>query len=404
MNAPLASFQTAIDARHHARRSVVLRYRRALRFADAELDDERLRELFARTSIAEGVRLFHLLRYRDVDLHVLDETSAMHTGTLKSIDGCVTIAGCLAEGLGRIVFESGGNTGGALAAYGTRAGIETFCFVPAENLSLLDSRTFGDGRAHLIAVDDPGLVREAAERFAARHDVARVPRANWRISASRFLGCFLLEALVGGAEFDWLVQTISAGFGPIGIYDVLAQHADRLPRVPRFLGVQQAANCTMFRAWKAGSGDVATTPVRSTRSLLSRVMYDSRPQSYGTFGRLAGLLERSGGHITTLDRDEFDRVLDAHPEGSHLLDRLAGQGLEITTRDQEIVDPTGLMALVAALVEIDAGTIAPGSRVLCCLTSGAGRPDGRAVPEARVEDLAHLDRELLAGWFPGGAR
>jgi threonine synthase len=390
----VASFESAVDREHEACRSVVLRYRRAVRLGEPESRDEALKELLARSSIAEGVRTFRLLRYAGVDLHVLDETSAMHTGTLKSIDGCVTIAQCLHAGLERIVFESGGNTGSALVTYAARAGIETFCFVPAENLNLLDSRAFAGARAHLFAVEDPGMVREAAERFAERYGVARVPRAEWRISASRFLGCFLLETLLGGTEFDYLVQTISAGFGPIGIYDVLFDHEPHLGRIPRFVGVQQAANCAMFEAWRVGSADVPTPPVRSTRNLLSRVMYDSRPQSYGTFDRLASVVERTGGHLTTLSAAEFERTLAEHPAGRSVLELLRANGVAITLRDGEIVDRTGLIALAGALAEIDRGAIASGSSVLCCLTSGAARPDGCARPEFSIRELANLDRAL----------
>lgn len=391
-----APFERAVDTRHDASRSVVRRYLRALRFDETDGQEGGFRDLLARCSITEGARLFHLLAYEGVDLHVLDETSAMHTGTLKSIDGCVTMATCLLRGFRRVVFESGGNTGVALAAYAARVGIETFCVVPEENLPLLDGRAFAGEGAHLIAVRDPGLVRPAAERLAAGHPLARIPRVSWRITASRFRGCFLLEALLGGIEFSHLVQTISAGFGPIGIYDVLAEHGARLPT---FVGVQQAENCAMFRAWQARSPDVPAAPVRSTAALLSPVMYDSRPQAYGTFERLTSLLERTGGHLSTLSHAEFDGALERHPVGRDVLRLLAERGVEIARRDGTVVEKTGLMAIAGALKEIDAGTIPPGSRIVCCLTSGAGTPDGHAVPELRVRDLVTLEREARERWF-----
>lgn len=405
MRRSTARFETTIDPRHDASRSIVLRYRDAFRFGETDDENERFKALLERCSIAEGVRLVPLVEYRGVEIHVLDETSAMYTGTLKSIDGCVTIARCLEEGLGRIVFESGGNTGSALAEYAARVGIETFCFVPAENLPLLDGRTFAPDGAHLIAVDDPAMVREAAERFASVFQVARVPRVEWRIAASRFLGCFVHENLIGGARFDWLVQTISAGFGPIGIYQVLADEGGRdgAREMPRFLGVQQAANCAMFRAWRAGSAELAALPVRSTAKLLSPVMYDSRPQKYGTFRELARLIDATRGSLTTVDHEEFDASVTRHMPGGGLLELLAERGLEIARRDGEIIERTGLLALVGALKEIDAGTIAPGSRVLCCLTSGTGTPDGRAVPDFRIRDLESLAREAGARWFSGAA-
>jgi hypothetical protein len=56
-------------------------------------------------------------------------------------------------------------------------------------------------------------------------------------------------------------------------------------------------------------------------------------------------------------------------------------GIDVTEQSME---KTGLIAVAGALKEIRRGTIAPGSRVLCCVTSGAMRSDGRAVPDARI--------------------
>ena len=164
------------------------------------------------------------VQYQGVAIDVLDETSRMRTGTLKSIDGCVTTAACLARRYARIVFETGGNTGMALAAYGQRAGLETFCVVPDENLALLDSHVFGHESTRLIAVGDPAMVRPTAERLSERYGVPRVPRPTWRHLASRFRGSFVLEQLLRGERWTHFVQTISAAFGPIGIYDALDGH------------------------------------------------------------------------------------------------------------------------------------------------------------------------------------
>src|SRR5205085_361141 len=120
----------AIDESHAASDSVVLRYRGAVRFEADDDTDAQLKELFARTSIREGLRIVSLGTLRGVHIDVLDETTLTRTRTLKSLDGCVTIAHCLRDGTERIVFESGANTGTALTVYGNAAGLETFLFVP----------------------------------------------------------------------------------------------------------------------------------------------------------------------------------------------------------------------------------------------------------------------------------
>src|SRR5512143_3091351 len=126
MSASERSFRTAIDAAWSPEQSIVLRYRNAVAPFDDEAENRRLRDLLERTSIREGVRLSRWPTENDVRLGILDETSLMHTGSMKAVDGCISTAMCLLAGHERVVFESGGNTGRALTAYLGRAGIGTF--------------------------------------------------------------------------------------------------------------------------------------------------------------------------------------------------------------------------------------------------------------------------------------
>ena len=383
MSSMANEFLSGIDRDWSAERSVVLRYRNCLRFEPSAGDDKELKNLFLRTSISEGLRIAPLLVYRDVEILVLDETSLMRTHTLKSIDGAVSIARSLQRGYRRIAFESGGNTGTALTVYGSRLGLETFLVVPSENLSLLDSTDFADPNAHLIAVRDREHVKKVASELREREGLPKVPQPEWRLEASNFIGSFLLEAMLEGLRIDCLVQTISAAFAPIGIFRVLRQQRSELHRLPRFLGVQQAPNCPMYQVLK---GDEAAGEVSTGDQLLTRVMYDSTPQTYGTVDELRRILEETEGDLVLVDSRDFDRLLGGDFGGAGILDVLAAAGVDIFVREGEIVETTGLLALTGALKEIAAGRVAAGSRLLVCLTSGTGRPDGKAVPELWIEE------------------
>jgi hypothetical protein len=395
MSCSLSSFQNAIDHDHDASASVVLRYLNALVLDESQARDARLKELLERASVAEGLRIVSFHEYRGVTIDILDECSLMHTRTLKSIDGCVTTASCVNQGIERIVFESGGNTGAALAAYAQRLGIESFCVVPEDNLPLLDSRVFSSPLTHLIAVEDAAALRELVALLEATFELTRVPKVPWRLLASEFVGCFITEQIIAGRSYDHLVQSISAAFGPIGIYRVLERH--NLP-LPRFIGVQQASNPAMVNAIRAGSIEIEPARFRSTRELLSRVMYDATPQRYGTFDSLRALLDKSDGFLTTVDHAEFDALVMRGPDGITPLKSLARSGIEITLRDGEVLEKTGLMALAGTLKQIEAGAIPKGSRVLCCLTGGTANPDGLAVPEVRIGNLASARDVLLDRW------
>jgi hypothetical protein len=388
------TFAESIDAAYPSEVSVVCRYRHAFTFGPHDEDAEYKRALLT-TSMREGAKIFPLLTYRGVELHVLDESSLMHTGTLKSIDGCIAAAKCKVRGDERVVFESGGNTGMALTEYGQKAGLETFCFVPEANLSLMDSRVFEPARAHLIAVSEPGLVKKATHLFGGLNGIRHIPEVPWRYEASRFRGCFILEHSMKHGGFDWLVQTISAAFGPIGIYSVLGRFSSGTDRVPRFLGIQQEANCPMYRAWTSRDRGIDAAPPDPVngKDLLTKVMYDVAPQTYGTYEDMKDVLTATEGDLRTVSHSEFFALLDQRFGGKRLLDVLDENGVQIGIRHNEIVEKTGLIALAGAVKAIADNTIAPGSRVLCCLTSGTRAGDGRAAPEYRVSNLENMVRD-----------
>jgi hypothetical protein len=390
-----------IDPEYSTERSIVARYRNAFTFGSPE-EDARFKELLLETSLREGARVFPLCTYQGVDIHILDESTLMHTGTLKSIDGCITMAQCRLRGYERVVFESGGNTGTALTEYGQKAGLETFLFVPEENLGLLDSRVFESDRAHLISVAQPGWVKSAAAKFVGLNGIRHIPEVAWRYQASRFRGFFILEYMLTEGGFDWLTQTISAAFGPIGIYSVLKGFLGEAVPPPQFLGFQQEANCPMYKAWKSKDKELDTSPPEPSigNRLLTKVMYDAAPYTYGTYEDLRDVLMATRGDLTTVNHAEFFDLLDQDFEGKGILDLLHEKGFNVRAKDGEIVDKTGLIALAGTVKGIRSGKIAEGSKVLCCLTSGTGRADGRAEPEYRVsnpEDLVTDCRGMIYG-------
>ncbi len=85
-------FLGSIDPEYSTEDSIVLRYAGAFSFSESPTKDLAFKALLKETSIREGARITPVLTYRGVDIHLMDETSLMHTGTLKSVDGCVSIA------------------------------------------------------------------------------------------------------------------------------------------------------------------------------------------------------------------------------------------------------------------------------------------------------------------------
>jgi len=390
-----------IDARYSAEQSVVLRYRNAFEFGMTAKDDSDYKAWLQKTSIQEGARILPLVTYRRVNIYILDETSLMFTKTLKSIDGCVSIAMCKLRGYDQVVFESGGNTGTALTEYGQRAGLETFFFCPEENLSLLNSKAFEADHAHLISVERPGMVKEAAKRFREMNGLKHIPETEWRYNASVSRGFFVLEHMIGRGRFDWLVQTVSAAFGPIGIYRVLQEFREDIGEAPRLLGVQQEANCPLYKSWKSNRASLEPTEIDSTSHLLTRVMYDVKPHTYGTYRDLRKLLINSKGDLTTIGHTEFSQFLECQFGGKTVLGLLQDNGIEISIRNDDVVEKAGLIALAGTLKAIENGAINAGSKVLCCLTGGMSAANGEAKPEYRMDDVDRAPKEYSKIVFGG---
>ncbi len=376
-----ATLQQCIDASCGADASIVLRYRNAVRFDDYVEDELAFKRVLPETSIREGARIVPLPTYKGVAIHLLDETSGMETGSLKAIDGCLTTSLCRAEGAARVVFESGGNTGSALTRYGRNAGLETFFFCPCDNVDLLDSGLFHDPGAHLIGVEDRARVKDLTALFAKTAGIRQVPDKSWRYAAGMFRGLFILERMLAAGAFDWISQTISAAFGPIGIYSVLTTFRGEARGMPRFLGIQQEANCPMFRAWNPKAAGTLDKPGRKPERLLTRIMYDDSPDTHKTYRDLHELLLLTRGDLLTVNGEEFDSRLDSSAAYGPILELLRSCGIAIGMRSGQAIEKTGLIALAGTLKAIDAGIIPAGSRVLCCLTSGVSGADGRARPE-----------------------
>jgi len=386
-----STFEARIDGAYGPETSIVCRYRNAVQFDGGAEHDLAFKRCLLESSIREGERVVPLLTYGGVAIHILDETSGMATGSLKSIDACLTTSLCRMEGIGRIVFESGGNTGGALTRYGRKAGLETFFFCPLDNVDLLDSRLFKDRRAHLIAVKDRERVKELTGLFAKAAGIRKVPDKSWRYAAGMFRGLFLLEHMLTAGKFDWISQTISAAFGPIGIYKALKTFREDVRELPRFLGIQQEANCPMYRAWKPAAARRPGKAGQEQGRLLARIMYDPSPDTHETWPDLHRLLLLTRGDLLTVNEEEFDSYLRPSAEYGPILELLQSRGIAISLRSGQVLDKAGLIALVGTLKAIDAGVIPAGGRVLCALTGGVSAADGCARPELTVEGA----REVL---------
>lgn len=377
----MGAWRTLIDDELPATRSVLRRYRRALAVVGLELGAEELAEV----SLGEGASLLRLPDRGGVEIFVCDETRAMHTGTYKALDACVTAALLRREGVRRVVASSGGNLSAALGAYCQRAEVEALLFQPVTTLFKQDRAWFSGG-SRLIGAELPEpAIKSLAQGVARRFGVVHVPDVRWRLAASAARAMFLLEAAEEAGAFDFVAQTICAGHGPSGVFtcfEALRRRGVlRAREVPRLLGFQQETNAPIVRAWRDGERELGPAHLGAApERYLEPGLYNTNPGR--DYGRLAALMRAFGGSMCAITAADWGRLSD---EVRATLDTV---GLSAsTTPTGELVEKTGLLTGVGIFAAIEAGLLRPGERVLWMLTGGV-RPLG---PAARPEPELVVD-------------
>ena len=386
------SFFANIDRNFSYGHSIVLRYRKCVFpavFGNKKISLDT--DIFQETSILEGVGIYPLIDYKGVKIRILDETSRMASGTFKSIDACLSIAISKSQGIKELVFESGGNTGTAFSLYAAMLKMRTFLVVPLANVSLLSKGSFLKPYNYIVAVRNPQDTKVVSEKISKMVSGHRIPNLEWRYLAATFRGYRILEYLIEKQDIDWFSQTVSAGFGPIGIYKVLNANRESLYKMPRFLGIQQAENCPYYKKIKEGKSE---KEVYSTKDLLIPVMYDSQPFSYKAFDDFKNIIDAQG-KMLTVDREEFNafsrKYLDVKGMITEILEE---HGTFIYKENDNIVDKAGLVGLAGVFKTIDAGVIKKGEVVLHSLSSGTFRRKCAPTPDCIIDGTKSLDAQL----------
>lgn len=375
-----ASIEQYIDKRFPVEKSIILRYHTVLTDGSLTLDD--LRE----TSINEGVRFFKLCTYQGVDIFILDETTLMPTGTCKSIDGCVAISHARKRGLKKIAFSSGANTGMALTLYAQNFDIETFFFHPETTLFKMNARWLGNPRAHLITVDRPEKeVKRAVKIFSGLLNITNGLEDSLRFLGARSRALAIAEEMLkNNIRFSYIAQTVCAGFGPIGIYRMLARLAEEgiltKEKIPQFLGIQQESISAMVRAWKEKRDYLIQANAEDKELPIEPALYNRFPSE--TYPEMYRLLKEFGGELISVAREDYRRYADL------FISYLEKTGLKLTKvrvgNKMELIEKAGVIAGAGVLKSIESGLIKKRARVLCCLTGGV-IGDFKPLPSVQYE-------------------
>jgi threonine synthase len=226
-------------------------------------------------------------------LFIKDE-SQLPTGSFKSRGMTTAVSMARHLGLRRLAIPTAGNAGGALAAYGARAGMEVYVFMPEDTpvINQLEAHLAGS-RVFLVngLITDCGrLVREGTEKMGW-FDVSTL-KEPYRLEGKKTMGLELAEQ-TGYRLPDVILYPTGGGTGLIGMWKAFAELRElgwlRGERLPRLVSCQSDGCAPIVRAFESGARFAEPFPNAHTVASGLRV-----PAAVGDFMMLDAI-RASGG-------------------------------------------------------------------------------------------------------------
>jgi threonine synthase len=225
---------------------------------------------------------------------LIKDESQLPTGSFKSRG--MTVAVSLARHLGirRLAIPTAGNAGGALAAYGARAGMEVFVFMPEDTpvINQMEAHLAG-AKVFLVTglITDCGrIVREGAQTFGW-FDMSTL-KEPYRLEGKKTMGLELAEQ--GGWRLpDVILYPTGGGTGLIGMWKAFAELRElgwlSSPKLPRLVSCQSDGCAPIVRAYEQGTRFADLFPDAHTIASGLRV-----PAAVGDFMMLDAIRESGG--------------------------------------------------------------------------------------------------------------
>jgi threonine synthase len=239
-------------------------------------------------------------------LYVKDE-SIIPTGSFKARGLSMAISKAKELGITRVALPSAGNAAGAISAYGARAGIEVYVFMPkdAPKVNLVECKIVG---ANVTQVD--GLISDAGQlvkngtKEMSWFNVATLGEP-FRVEGKKTMGIEVAE------QMDWrlpnvIIYPTGGGTGIIGMWKVF----DELEELgwigserPRMISVQTEGCAPIVKAFEDGKEYSTFWEGAQTIAAGLRV-----PKALGDFLVLRAARKSNGSCIAVSDDEIMDSV------------------------------------------------------------------------------------------------
>lgn len=232
---------------------------------------------------------------------IVKDEGRLPTGSFKARGLAMAVSMAHQLGIRRLAMPTNGNAGAALAAYGSRAGMETYVFCPADTpevnvreIALQGAKVWRvDG-----LIDDCGKIVGEGKAEMGWFDVSTL-KEPYRIEGKKTMGLELVDQL-GWQVPDVIFYPTGGGTGLIGMwkaFDEMEALGWIGPERPRMVAVQASGCAPMVRAWERGLDHAERWEGAATIASGIRV-----PAAIGDF-LILGAVRESDGFAIAVDDD-----------------------------------------------------------------------------------------------------
>ena len=240
-------------------------------------------------------------------LLVKDE-GRLPTGSFKARGLCLAVSMAKELGVTKVAMPTNGNAGAALAAYGSRAGLESYIFCPADTPEINVREIAAQGaRVWRVngLINDCGRIVGQGKEAMDWFDFSTL-KEPYRIEGKKTMGLELAD------QFDWQVPDVifyptGGGTGLIGMwkaFNELRAIGWLTGKLPRMVAVQASGCAPIVKAFEEGTRHAELWPNAHTVAAGIRV-----PVAVGDFLILDAVRD-SGGFAIAIDDDVITAALD----------------------------------------------------------------------------------------------
>ena len=276
---------------------------------------------------------------------LIKDEGRLPTGSFKARGLAVAVAMAKELGVKRIAMPTNGNAGAALAAYCSKADIESFVFCPQDTPQVNVQEIAYQGAKTFLAngyINDCGKVVGDGKDIMGWFDFSTL-KEPYRIEGKKTMGLELAEQLNWEVP-DVILYPTGGGTGLIGMwkaFDELEAIGWIGPKRPRMVAVQSEGCAPIVRAFDRG--DRHAEPWQDANTIAPGIRV---PAAVGDFLILDAVRESDGFAAAVSD----EKILQAQSE--------------CAKKEGILLCPEGAAALATLKQEVTTGRIKPTEKVV----------------------------------------